>query len=132
MNGTEAYERAIAAKGNEKWDDRIETNKSWIFKTQTDIARIIERRRRQILVHSYIYYVLDNNIISDSMWSLWAKQLYNLQNAYPYIAAGVVFDDVFRDFDYSTGSNLVQYFDREDMEWVAAKAEELLNNMRRE
>ena len=44
--------------------------------------RIIEKirqRRRQMLVHSYIYYELDDSIISDAQWSKWAVELAELQ-----------------------------------------------------
>lgn len=33
------------------------------------IAELILQRRLQMLVHSYIYYELNDNIISDSTWS---------------------------------------------------------------
>lgn len=39
-----------------------------------------------MLVHSYIYYELDTNIVSDHQWSEWATELANLQNKYPDIS----------------------------------------------
>lgn len=51
------------------------------------IAELITRLRRQILVHSVIYYRLNTNVISDAQWSEWAVELENLQKQYPEIAA---------------------------------------------
>lgn len=70
------------------------------------IEEKIEQRRRQILVHSYIYYALDDNIISDSQWSKWAVELAELQEKYPEIAEQTAFAEDFKDFDPSTGFNL--------------------------
>lgn len=33
-----------------------------------EIAELIHRRREQMLVHSYIYYQLNDNIIDDNTW----------------------------------------------------------------
>lgn len=78
------------------------------------ILSLIERRRRQILVHSYIYYELDTNIIDDSTWSKWALELEELQKHYPEeSASGVYFED-FKNFDHSTGAGL-NYFKPEIM-----------------
>ena len=70
------------------------------------IAEKIQRRRYQMLVHSYIYYELDNNIISDSQWSQWATELAELQSKYPDIASQVIYADDFDDWDGSTGAFL--------------------------
>ena len=59
------------------------------------IEEKIEQRRRQILVHSYIYYALDDNIISDSQWSKWAVELAELQEKYPEIAEQTAFAEDF-------------------------------------
>lgn len=75
-------------------------------KTAEVISSLIRRRRLQILVHSYIYYELDQNIISDETWSKWALQLENLQQKYPEIADTVEYAEVFKNFDHSTGQDL--------------------------
>ena len=85
------------------------------------IAKLITRRRRQILVHSVIYYRLNDNIISDQQWSEWALELENLQKEYPKLAEQVPYHDIFRDFDHSTGSNLP------DSPCMVAKAQYLLD-----
>lgn len=70
------------------------------------IAEKIQRRRYQILVHSLLYYDLDVNLIADTQWAEWAKELAELQNANPDIASRVIFADAFKGFDASTGFHL--------------------------
>lgn len=74
--------------------------------TDEAIAELINRRRRQVWVHSILYYKYDMNLITDAIWSKWAKELVQLQKDYPDISEKVEYADVFRDFDYSTGSTL--------------------------
>ena len=73
---------------------------------ELEIAEKIQRRRYQMLVHSYIYYELDNNIISDSQWSQWATELAGLQDKYPEISNQVIYAEDFEDWDGSTGAFL--------------------------
>lgn len=70
------------------------------------IEELITRRRRQILVHSIIYYKLNNNLVSDAQWASWASELEALQQQYPNIAASCPYADAFKYFDHSTGMNL--------------------------
>lgn len=81
-------------------------------KWQEQLKSLIERRQRQVLVHSIIYYKYNQNIISDYAWSKLAKELYDMQKANPDVAKETEFYDIFEDFDYSTGSNLPM-----DHEW---------------
>ena len=90
--------------------------------TDEQIAELINRRRRQILVHSVIYYTYDDSIISDYTWSKWAQELAELQQQYPSIAANCVFADDFKGFDPSTGFDLPL-----DDPWAVRKAQHLLN-----
>lgn len=71
-----------------------------------EIRTLILRRRLQVLVHSCIYYVFNENIISDFTWSGWARELVELQEKYPSIAARVDYAKEFQDFDGSTGFHL--------------------------
>lgn len=71
-----------------------------------EIRTLILRRRLQILVHSCIYYELDDNLIPDSTWSAWATELAELQEKYPTIASRVDYHEAFKGFDGSTGFNL--------------------------
>ena len=51
------------------------------YATDDELTALINRRRRQILVHSIIYYKLDDNLISDSDWSDLANELDALQKS---------------------------------------------------
>ena len=70
------------------------------------IAEKIQQRRYQMLVHSYIYYELNENIVSDSQWSKWAVELADLQKQYPEIASQVKYAEDFADWDGSSGAFL--------------------------
>lgn len=70
------------------------------------IKEKIRQRRRQMLVHSYIYYELNQNIISDHKWSEWAKELQQLQQDYPEESKAVEYYDDFKDWDGSSGAFL--------------------------
>ena len=59
-----------------------------------------------MLVHSYIYYELNENIVSDATWSKWAKELQELQERYPKESAEVEEYDQFKDWDGSSGAFL--------------------------
>lgn len=74
--------------------------------TKDEIRELITRRRRQILVHSIIYYKLDDCIVSDNQWAEWAVELEELQNDYPDIADECPFADAFEGFEHSSGYNL--------------------------
>lgn len=89
--------------------------------SKKSIAELLNRRRRQILVHSVIYYKMNDNLISDSTWSRWATELEELQAKYPNIAAKVPYAEEFREFDHSTGMNLPL-----DDSWAINKARQLL------
>ena len=87
------------------------------------IAELIERRRLQILVHSRIYYSLDQNLIEDKLWDKWARELVNLQLEYPELSANICFAEAFKDWDASSGAFLPL-----DDEWVVFKANQLIKN----
>ena len=70
------------------------------------IMEKIRQRRRQMLVHSYIYYELNDNIISDAQWSKWAKELEQLQKDYPIQSRDVEYYEEFKDWDGSSGAFL--------------------------
>ena len=89
--------------------------------TKDDIYSLINRRRRQILVHSVIYYKLNDNLVSDYTWSSWGKELVELQKKYPDISDEVPYANAFQDFDPSTGYSLPL-----DDPWAVSKAVYLL------
>lgn len=87
------------------------------------VAEKIKQRRLQMIVHSAIYYILNDNIISDAQWSQWANELKVLQENYPETAAEVEYAEYFKDWDASTGFNLPINED-----WVLNKARQLLHS----
>lgn len=92
-----------------------------IFSEDTlKIAELIQRRRLQLLVHSCIYYELNDNIIDDNTWNKWSAELIGLQSKYPEIAKQVVWYDAFKNWSGSTGA----FLPLKD-EWVIRKAYQL-------
>ena len=88
---------------------------------EAKIYELIQQRRLQLLVHSRIYYVLNNNIISDKQFDEFAKELVQLQKDYPQISKDVIFYNAFKNWDGTTGFDLPL----EDP-WVVQKANQLL------
>ena len=86
------------------------------------IAEKIQQRRYQMLIHSCIYYKLNDNYVSDYQWSAWAKELAELQNKYPNISKEVTLYEYFIDWDGSSGAFLPL-----DLPWVVDKARKLLS-----
>ena len=80
-----------------------------LFEIQKPLQTIeekIKQRRLQMLVHSYIYYELDKNIVDDATWSRWAMELVKLQNDNPIASKKVIYYEQFKDWDGSTGAFL--------------------------
>ena len=86
------------------------------------IAEKIQQRRYQMLIHSCIYYKLNDNYISDQKWNEWAHELADLQTEYPSISKQVTLYEYFEDWDGSSGAFLPL-----DLPWVIAKAKAFLN-----
>jgi len=72
----------------------------------------MNRRQRQILVHSFLYYQLNENIISDSDFDRWSKELYEAMKENPDVAKRSVYYKDFLEFDGSSGYDL-QYANTE-------------------
>lgn len=70
------------------------------------VAERITQRRKQILVHSVLYYRMGESIVPDHKWNEWARELASLQEQYPDISESCPLADVFRDFDPATGFDL--------------------------
>lgn len=70
------------------------------------IVELMNRRERQILVHSYIYEDLNKNIIDDASWDLWAKELVYLFQCYPGHAERSAYYKYFVGWTGDTASDL--------------------------
>jgi hypothetical protein len=83
------------------------------------LSEKIRQRRTQMLVHSYLYYVLDENVIDDHKWQEWADELTELQKQKKVIG---FYDKEFSDWTGATGTHLP--FDP----WVIQRAKVLLSS----
>ena len=82
-------------------DQKIEENP--ILKEE--VRSLIARRRRQMLVHSHIYYKLDDNVIDDHLWQKWANELRDLQSQYGEVWEESL-DNQFKGWTGDTGAHL--------------------------
>lgn len=76
---------------------------------EKDIDQIkakIKQRRAQMLIHSCIYYELNDNIVSDHKWQQWADELEVLQRENPDCCKLDYYDWNFRDWTGATGNHL--------------------------
>lgn len=73
---------------------------------EQSIKELMERRRRQIIVHSCIYYEHGKSLITDQQFDKWAYELADLQNKYPDIAKYGDWAFDFSNFDGTTGFDL--------------------------
>jgi NAD-dependent DNA ligase len=85
-----------------------------------EIKALIKRRRRQLIVHSFGYYRMNDNIIDDHTFDRWSMELVELQEKYPELAKEVEYHEYFKDFDGSTGFDLPTH-----LPWVAGTWEQL-------
>lgn len=88
---------------------------------QAKITELINRRRRQILVHSVLYYQMNESLVTDDIWAKWATELEDLQEKYPGIAKKCCYAKAFENFEHSTGYSLPL-----DDSWAVNKARQLL------
>jgi len=91
-----------------------------------EIKSLIRRKRRQLTVHSYGYYRLNDNIIDDHTFDAWSNELVALQEKYPELAQQVELHEYFQDFDGSTGYDLPTH-----LPWVASTWEKIKRHHRR-
>lgn len=87
-----------------------------VNKVQT-LSEKIRQRRIQMIVHSYIYYHMDENVVDDHKWQQWADELVELQKQKMVIG---FYDDAFKDWTGASGAFLP--FD----DWVIKRAQSLL------
>jgi NAD-dependent DNA ligase adenylation domain len=73
---------------------------------EAEIMALINRKRRQVLVHSFLYYRMNTSIWSDHKFDQVANELVDLQRKYPEIAQKCAYHEYFQDFDGSSGFDL--------------------------
>lgn len=89
-----------------------------------EVAELILRRRLQMLVHSYLYYDRNTNLIEDRQFDMIGRELVKLQADYPEISKNVEYYEAFKNWDASTGFDLPCRDPR-----IVSIAERLLNNI---
>jgi NAD-dependent DNA ligase len=87
---------------------------------ETRAGELIKRRRLQMLIHSCLYYSLNENIWDDITFDQRAKELANLIQEHPD-AYSDRFDEYFEGWDGSSGFHLPH---RDP--WVLAAAQRLI------
>lgn len=95
--------------------------------SESDIKSKIRQRRQQMLVHSYIYYVMDDNIVDDHKWQQWADELRDIQQKHPELTKISFFDEEFNDWNGDSGAFLPL-----DNEWVANKSKYIYDLVKNE
>ena len=70
----------------------------------------IDFLQRYIIVHSYIYYELNNNVISDREYDLKAKELVQYKNDYPDLWKNSMYYKQFGD-DYNGATGFTLFHD---------------------
>ena len=80
-----------------------------------DPEEFINRRRRQMHVHSIIYYHLHTNLIDDATFDRWAVELAAAQKQFPeYLHQGYMWT-VFQNWTGDTGMHLPMKDDVQDL-----------------
>lgn len=75
--------------------------------TEEEIKELMQRRIRQILVHSCIYYRFNNNIIDDFTYDRWGNELIDLIKQYPEYLKELEHGEAFTDYvEMASGFNL--------------------------
>ena len=85
------------------------------------VVQLIRQRRAQMLIHSCLYYEMNESIISDHLWQALADELARLQKEHPDKCVIGFYDNEFKEWDGSTGYHLPL---RDP--WVYGKAQQIL------
>ena len=89
------------------------------FKEGTTTKEKVEIVQRRILVHSFIYYYLNDNVISDKRFDKLCRLLVRKIEQYgPKKMAKTEYGYVFHDFDGSTGFDLIDRLNKPDREKI--------------
>ena len=92
---------------DDKYDiSRLDEILGFYVNLNESVLEKINRRERQILVHSYIYYKTGSSIVSDDVFDKFAYDLVALMESNPTEFKASVYHKDFIGFDGSTGYNL--------------------------
>lgn len=79
------------------------------------IREELERRMRQFLVHSYIYYQLDDSILDDHQYDFLCKRMVFLMKKHPEIAKECKYYNICKEADASGSGFYIQSYPPEIM-----------------
>lgn len=82
----------------------------------------IDFLQRYIIVHSYIYYELNNNVISDKQYDAKSKELVRCKNEYPELWKSSMYYKQFADYSGVTGFTLYYELDPHQQEIIRSIA----------
>lgn len=71
--------------------------------------------QRQILIHSYLYYHLDRTVITDKQYDNISYNLVELMKQHPNETLESDYAEIFKDFDGSTGFDLIDKLTEEQL-----------------
>lgn len=78
----------------------------------------ISHLQRRVLIYSIAYYEYSESIVSDVMYDTISKQLVQMQREFPDEAAQSMYWYAMKDFEGSTGFDLVGKLTNKDREWL--------------
>ena len=78
-----------------------------------NLKEYVDYLQRYIIVHSYIYYEMNNNVISDTEYDKKSKELLDLKNCYPDIWKNSMYYKQFGD-EYTGVTGFTLYHDLDD------------------
>lgn len=70
--------------------------------TEMEIKNLMQRRIRQILIHSCIYYRFNDNIIPDHKYDAWGRELAQLIQSYPHLLSELDYGEYFLNYTETT------------------------------
>ncbi len=85
------------------------------MQTNLSTQDYIDFLQRFILVHSYIYYELNNNVISDKFYDEKSKELVQLKNQHPELWKNSMYYRQFGD-EYNGSTGFTLFYDLEKSE----------------
>lgn len=91
-----------------KLDSEKAVNEKAIISLDKNIMSKILQRRKQIVIHSMIYYRMGTSIVDDYTFDKWARELVSLQKDYPQESKNTKYYEEFKDWDGTTGMNFWQ------------------------
>ena len=95
--------------------------------TERETMDLMQRRIRQILIHSCIYYHFNNNIIPDYVYDNWGNELIELIKENPTYLEALDWGQYFKNYtEMSSGYNLPYKDPR-----IVTKAQFLLDTRKR-